>query len=144
MCMHVSACLDVCHVHAGGWTREGIGCPGAAGVTGGCELPNMGTGNWIWVLWKVSKCSYSLRHDSSPPSSWTSLYRAPVPFTASAIRTKPLPYVLMDVSEDFNRSQERPKQPDHRNSCTWSQGKEATCIITLAPGFTREGPFFQL
>ena len=25
-------------------------------VTGGCE-PDVGAGNWIWVLWKIIQCS---------------------------------------------------------------------------------------
>lgn len=35
-------------------------------VTGSCESPGIGVGNWTQVLWKSSTCSYPLDHFSSP------------------------------------------------------------------------------
>lgn len=48
-------------VSAYGGHKRGIGSPGA-GVSGGCELLNVGTENSIWVLWWSSKHSKPLSH----------------------------------------------------------------------------------
>lgn len=37
--------------------KEGIGSP-AARVTNGCELPNVGSGNWTWSSWLASTFNY--------------------------------------------------------------------------------------
>lgn len=56
-CVCTRAC--VCVPHVCGCLKmpeEGVGWLGAE-VTGGCELPSLGTGNKTWVLWKSSKNS---------------------------------------------------------------------------------------
>lgn len=43
-----------------GATAQGsqkMGWNPSTGVTNGCKLPDLGTGNWPWILWKSSKCS---------------------------------------------------------------------------------------
>jgi hypothetical protein len=48
MCEHMHVCACV-------WeAEEDVGCPGA-GVTGECELLNVGAGNGPLVLWESSK-----------------------------------------------------------------------------------------
>lgn len=36
--------------------REGSRSPGT-GFARGCELPHVGSGNWIWIVWEKSQCS---------------------------------------------------------------------------------------
>lgn len=41
--------------------KKDVGSP-RAGVTGCCELPDMGAGFQMWVLWKIKKGLCSLSH----------------------------------------------------------------------------------
>lgn len=54
MCMYESVRMQSCvsrYLHR---SEEGINSPGA-GITGGSELPDVGTRNQTLVLWKSSK-----------------------------------------------------------------------------------------
>lgn len=53
--MHV---LAICHVYADahGGQKRALGSPGA-GVSGNCEILDVGAGNQTLVLFKSSKCS---------------------------------------------------------------------------------------
>ena len=48
VCVYVCVCVCVCRLEEGIRFSE-------AGVTDGCELPDMGAGNRMQVLWKSSK-----------------------------------------------------------------------------------------
>lgn len=48
-------------------SEEGIGAPGV-GVTGGCELSNVGARNLTQVLLKSNLCLQALSNLSRPPS----------------------------------------------------------------------------
>ncbi|KAL6091076.1 hypothetical protein STEG23_028313 [Scotinomys teguina] len=52
--MNISLCVP--HVYGVPWTEECIGCPGT-GVTGSCELLNMGIGNRTQTAYKSSEYS---------------------------------------------------------------------------------------
>lgn len=45
--------------------KKDVGSP-RAGVTGCCELPDMGAGFQMWVLWKIKKGLCSLSHVYRP------------------------------------------------------------------------------
>lgn len=63
---YVSAWVDrYVQVSAGVLGDQSVGSPGAA-VTGGCELPRVGTKNRAQVLWKNSVYFPPLNHLSSP------------------------------------------------------------------------------
>lgn len=64
-CARVCECLCTCtkHIHV---IREGGLKRCRVGVTGGCELLGVGSGNWIQGLWRSSHCSHLLSHLSSP------------------------------------------------------------------------------
>ena len=63
----MSVCLHVCTFTMFSWCSwEPLEAMQFPGVTGSCELPDMGTENRTQVLCKSSKCSSLLSHLSSP------------------------------------------------------------------------------
>lgn len=58
-------CLYECVLFVGACVEKGIGFP-ESGVKGGCELPDVGTGNLTRVLWKSK--AVNLRVTSPAPT----------------------------------------------------------------------------
>lgn len=89
-------CVWLCiHEHRCPRRPEEAMVPTRAGVTGSCDLPDVGTGHQTWVLCKSSMCFWSL--------SWLcSTYTAPLPwfcFSRQVLSMQPwlscnLPYIL--------------------------------------------------
>lgn len=100
MCTFVSMCLCnracVCACLCPQRLEEGVRCPGA-GVTGSCELPNMGTRNQTWMLCKNSKCSqplqqYLLKVQSELPNQHSALHFVSLTDTNSLLEYKVTAY----------------------------------------------------
>lgn len=77
----------ICYVCLGGWvsrceyvlviagTHRGFGFPGA-GVTDGCEPPNMGSENQTRVFWKSSRLSWLLGQLPRPTAAVTACVKS--------------------------------------------------------------------